>query len=112
MTLREALDRADSLHPGSVPEAERIAWLDSIDRTVCAEITGGEFGGYTVDSPADTELYLHVLEARSAYVGGEIDRYNNATALLQNLWEAYARSYIRSHRPTRRELNYLGGNRI
>ena len=121
MTLREALDRADSLHPGSVPEAERIAWLDSIDRTVCAEITGGEFGGYTVDSPADTELlvpppydelYLHVLEARSAYVGGEIDRYNNATALLQNLWEAYARSYIRSHRPTRRELNYLGGDRI
>ena len=103
------------------PEAERIAWLDSIDRTVCAEITGGEFGGYTVDSPADTELlvpppydelYLHVLEARSAYVGGEIDRYNNATALLQNLWEAYARSYIRSHRPTRRELNYLGGDRI
>lgn len=121
MTLREALDHADSLHPGSVPEAERIAWLDSIDRTVCAEITGGEFGGYTVDSPAGTELlvpppydelYLHVLEARSAYVGGEIDRYNNATALLQNLWEAYARSYIRSHRPARRELNYLGGDRI
>ena len=62
--------------------------------------------------PPYDELYLHVLEARSAYVGGEIDRYNNATALLQNLWEAYARSYIRSHRPARRELNYLGGDRI
>ena len=81
MTLREALDRADSLHPGSVPEAERIAWLDSIDRTVCAEITGGEFGGYTVDSPADTELLVPP-------------------------------PYIRSHRPARRELNYLGGDRI
>ena len=52
------------------------------------------------------------VDGGSAYVGGEIDRYNNATALLQNLWEAYARSYIRSHRPTRRELNYLGGDRI
>ena len=121
MTLREALDRADSLSPCRASEAERIAWLDSVDRTVCAEITGGDFDGYTVDSPAETqllvpppydELYLRALEARGAYAGGEIDRYNNAAALYQALWNAYARSYIRTHRPGRREMNYLGGERV
>lgn len=118
MTIREALDRADALHPDGIPEAEKIAWLDNVDRTVCAEITNGSFGGYTVETcgtvellipPPYDEIYLYALESRSAYAGGEIDRYNNASAMYQSLWDSYARRYIRTHRPAVREIDYFGG---
>ncbi len=113
MKLKEAIDRIDEMRPNTAPEEEKIRWLDTFDRTVRNEVIDAHddapetpFIGYNTESPYDTELlvpppyddvYIYLLESRIAYRLGEIGRYNNSAAMLQSVYDSFARDYHRRH---------------
>ena len=113
MKLKEAIDRIDEMRPNTAPEEEKLRWIDSFDRMVRKEIIDehgdapeAPFSGYNTESAYDTELlvpspyddvYLYLLESRIAYRLGEISRYNNSAAMLQSVYDSFARDYHRRH---------------
>lgn len=122
MKIMEAIDRLDSLKHNTYSNAEKIAWLDRLDRIVKTEIIDTHedgddivFDGYTdkdmervllVPAPFD-EVYLRYLEAQIDYYNGEIGRYNNSIAMFQSAYDAYARHYNRQHMPKGEKLKYF-----
>ena len=113
MTINDALSRCDALFPGAGLNTEvKISWLSELDQTVKTEIfdthvDAPAFDGYTSDSAGDTtllvpppydEMYIYYLQAKLAYVNGELAQYNNAMTMFNELWGKYSRKYNREHR--------------
>lgn len=111
MTIREAIDRVDNLLFNTYTDAEKVAWLSRLDERVALLVMGtGSAGGpwYNEDTDMDTELlvpsafdeiYIHWLTAQMNYANGEIEKYNNAIALYNVEYKAYAQWYHRSNPP-------------
>lgn len=111
----EAIERVDALKFNPYTNAEKIAWLDRLDRAIKAQVIdthyGGdecEFSGYTVTTNMETELlvpapydeiYLRWLEAQIDYQNGEYDKYNASISLYNTVFEQYAYQYNRQHHP-------------
>ena len=90
----------------------KISWLSELDRTVKVEIYDTHkyappFDGFTAGTAGSTELlvpppydemYIYYLQAKLAYVNGELAQYNNAMTMFNELWGKYARKYNREHR--------------
>ncbi len=116
MTIENAIFQVDELKPNQVAKAQKIAWLSQLDRRVFKEVffthepdadTPQAFGGYTQDTPPDTELlakppdddiYLSFLQMQIDLVNLEYDKYNNSLLLFNNAWGQFARAYHREHR--------------
>ncbi len=115
MTLIEAINKLDALKFNAYSQNDKIAWLSKLDWMIKTQILDNhegnpapDFTGYTENTPLDTlllvpapfdEMYLRWLEAQIDYHNGENERYNNAIALYNALFEAYANHYTRNHRP-------------
>lgn len=115
MTIQEALERLDSLKYNTYTDAEKIAWLDRLDRTVKAQVidthegaTIPGFDGYTAGTAIDTtllipapydEAYIHYLAAQIDFANGEFDKYNAEITMYNTLYTAYAAAYNREHMP-------------
>ena len=114
MTINEAINSVDTLKHNTFEKSQKIAWLSELDWTVKKEILDtheGEvpdFAGYAADQPGDTELlvpmpyaamYQRWLEAKIDYHNGEFGKYNNAMALFDVLYQAYAAFYTRNYMP-------------
>ena len=115
MTIIEVINRLDALKANTYSQTDKVAWLSQLDLLVKTQILdqhegnpAGGFSGYTDATPGSTvllvpapfdELYLRWLEAQIDYYNGENERYNNAIALYNALFEAYANHYTRTHRP-------------
>lgn len=115
MTIQEALERLDSLKYNTYTDAEKIAWLDRLDRTVKAQVIDTHegaaipgFDGYTAGTAIDTtllipapydEAYIHYLAAQIDFVNGEFDKYNSEITMYNTLYTAYAAAYNREHMP-------------
>ena len=94
-------------HPCS--KEEIIAMLSAFDgriyRSVHAKYDGApEFEPYPEDADLTTallvaypydEIYLYYLLARNAAANGNIQRYNNFTAICNSLFEEFAEDYHR-----------------
>lgn len=119
MTIREALERTDSLKYNTFTDAEKIAWLDRLDRTIKDQVIdthegGGEtFGGYDADTDKDTvllaaapydEMYIHWLAAQIDYANGEFDKYNASITMYNTAYTAWASAYNRDRMPVSRVL--------
>ena len=117
MTLLEAIAKIDALKPNGYRQEDKTAWLSSLDGMIMAEIIGeyegetGSFSGYGMDTPGDTvllvpapfdEIYLYWLEAKIDYYDREFTKYNNAMAMYNSAWEAFAAYYGRNHMPKRK----------
>ena len=113
MTISDAVSRCDAMFPSAGLNVEmKISWLSELDRTVKVEIydthkDSPPFDGYTADTAGSTELlvpppydemYIYYLQAKLAYVNGELAQYNNAMTMFNELWGKYARKYNREHR--------------
>ncbi len=116
MTIENAIFQADELKPNQVAKAQKLEWLSQLDRRVFKEVfsthapdadTPRAFGGYTQDTPPDTELlakppyddiYLSFLQMQIDLVNLEYDKYNNSLLLFNNAWGQFARAYHREHR--------------
>ena len=100
-----------------------MAWLSQLDAMVREQILDGyqgdgavcgtDYGDATpaelvllVPAPFD-EMYLRWLEARIDYASGEYDRYNNAMAMFQALWDAYRNHYNAHHRSRVVKMKYM-----
>jgi hypothetical protein len=115
MTLREAIDRIDSLKHNTYTTAEKVEWVSRLDGLVKNQIIDThedgeniEFNGYTVEADMEKELlipapyddaYIKWLEAKIDYYNGEIARYNNSVMMYQAAYDEYQRYYNRNHMP-------------
>ena len=122
MTIRQALEHLDSLHRNACADADKIQWLSHLDAAVkteifdCCEGEEHPFAGYDDRTDRDTallaaapfdQMYGYYLQAQIHYHNGELDRYNNAMALFQAVYDSFRRHYNRSHRPKGGALRYF-----
>ena len=123
MTIREAIERTDSLLHNVYSRGDKIAWLSGLDLEVKKVILdqyerpdAGYFDGYRdgtpdsmvllVPAPYD-QIYLRWLEAQIHYHNGEYDKYNNAMAMYQTVLDAFANYYRRTHTPKRTAIKFF-----
>ncbi|MBO7253084.1 MAG: hypothetical protein J6V25_10725 [Oscillospiraceae bacterium] len=107
MTVREAIDRIDSLKHNTYTTAEKVEWLSRLDGIIKIQIMGGKsFYSYTEKEDMDSDLlvsapyddiYIRWLEAQIDYYNGEISRYNNSNAMYLTAYDTYDRFYNRTH---------------
>ena len=123
MTIREAIERIDSLKHNVYSQNDKIAWLSRLDSMVKTLIIdaheGSEkvnFSGYNDRTDIETELlvpapfdemYLRWLEAQIDYSNGEYDKYNNAIVMYQTAYDGYANYYRRTHMPRGTAIKYF-----
>ena len=123
MTLSEAIVRLDAEKHNTCTRAQKVAWISQLDTMVktqiqdaypdagaicTAEYTDTTSGDLVllVAAPFD-EMYLRWLEARIDYASGEYDRYNNAMAMFDALWQAYRNHYNANHIHRQSKFRYL-----
>ena len=123
MTIREAIEKTDSLLHNVYSRGDKIAWLSGLDLEVKKVILdqyerpdAGYFDGYRdstpdsmvllVPAPYD-QIYLRWLEAQIHYHNGEYDKYNNAMAMYQTVLDAFANYYRRTHTPKRTSIIFF-----
>ena len=124
MTLMEALHRINATKPNTYSQAEKIKWLSTFDGIIKKEIIDNYqgaativFNGYTEDADLNTtllvpapydEIYLFLLESKIDYWNGEIGKYNNSTAMLNEAYSNFAKYYNRTHTHISNNLKYYG----
>ena len=115
MKIIEAINMIDGIKPNTFTQAEKLAWLSTLDEMIKKEIIdtheGAEvvdFAGYDentdiesallVPAPYD-EIYLFWMESKIDYWNGEKGRYNNSITMFNNAYAAYQEFYNRMHKP-------------
>ena len=129
MTIQEVLSEVDGLKPNEYTDAEKIKWLDHIERTLYLELfalregdptetteinddneetTTSGFSGYTEDTDQDTELlvpepysdlYKHYIMAQIDYSQAEYERYAASSSMFNNAYQNFVNYWIRNHKP-------------
>ena len=123
MTIAEAIQAADTLHPNNYTQAEKARWLSILDGVIKTEIIDthkdGEdvvFNGYDRDTPVNTVLlvgapydniYVKWLCAQYNLAEDEIDIYNNSMEVFNNAFEQFERAYNRAHMPLGTHFKYF-----
>ena len=123
MTIIEAIDKIDTLMPNTYTKEEKISWLSTIEgmikRNIIDTHEGAEnvdFEGYDEDTDLDTELIVQVpytdlyvlwLEAMIDYTNGEFTKYNNVIIRYNDMYQAFANDYNRTHMPLGRKIQYF-----
>lgn len=118
MTVREAIDRADTLRPNMVSESEKRVWLAQLDGAMRRQIHGQheqaegagaagadknqEDGTVLLAQEPYTGIYPYWLMAQIDLALGELTRYNNDMMLYNMALTEYAVDYKRSHLPVKR----------
>ena len=115
MTLREAIDRFDHICPNALEYAVKRKLLSDFDGRLYSEVlvhyegAPAVFSGYGEETDPDTallagypyeDIYLRLLNAENDAINGDIERYNNAAALFNDL---YAQLTAHINRPRRRK---------
>lgn len=116
MTIREAIDRADTLNPNQYTEEQKVKWLSLLDYSVFTDIINEheynegeetvEFRPYTTDDVEKTllasypydEMYVVFLQMKIDEANKETDRYNNSAALFNSYSEDFSHHYHKTHR--------------
>lgn len=112
MTIREAIAEANSLSNNLIDEGLKIKWLSKLDGRIYYEIIApnekeGAFIGYSNETPSDTNLlvpypwdslYVSHLEMEIAKVNADNVRYANARIMFNELYDAYSKWYVRTHK--------------
>lgn len=123
MTIMDAISAVDKLAPNAYSQEEKIRWLWEVDSRIKTEVMDVHEGApirelipYTPDTSPDTillapaphdEMYLRYLQAQMDYHNAEYGRYNNAMAMFDTAFEAYAKQYTREHMPLSRGRRFL-----
>ncbi len=121
MTIMEAITSCEERRAGLATDEEKLRWLSQLDGRIYCEVSGARVGRaempvYGADTDPTTELlvgapydalYPTYLEAQIDLACGEIARYNNASAVVTALLDAYAAHRHRSHLAAPRALRYF-----
>ncbi|MBR6548093.1 MAG: hypothetical protein IKT68_00980 [Clostridia bacterium] len=109
MTVAEALQRLDTLHPNHYTKAEKLVWLNRMEYQLLTELLMplglmNQFTPYTEQTPDDTLLlapapfdgmYDHWLESQLFYVLRDFHAYNRAVDLYNRWYAQYIRYVLR-----------------
>lgn len=121
MTVKEAIDKIDQLKPNAFSEEEKVAWLSELDGLVQREIFAGrgdsaaDFTGYDAGTPGTTPLlvpepytavYLHWLESKIDYWNGELNKYNNASAMFNLAYQRFADAWVAEHKAVKQKWKF------
>lgn len=119
MTIREAIDRADTVKPNQYPDEVKMQWLEELDKRIYidlflthednpyADVIEGEGMIFPYDdeskvllaaSPYDA-LYVSYIKAKIDEYNEETTRYMNSSAIYNSQYQDYARWYNRTHMP-------------
>lgn len=117
MTLKECIDRVDSVKPNQYSIEQKVAWLSYIDGIIkndvidTHELPDGweefEFMAYNPDdltkgllipAPYD-ELYVAYIKMRIDEENGETARYNNSSAMFNAYMDDLAKAWNRQFVP-------------
>ena len=123
MTIIEAINRIDLRKPNNYTQADKIAWLSTLDGIIKKEIIdtheGAEsviFNGYDVDTSLDTvmlvpapydDVYLKWLEAQIDYANADTKRYANSMIMYNTAYSAFERYYNRTNMPKGKTFKYF-----
>ena len=125
MKIIDAINRIDSLKHNTYTQADKVAWLSTLDGMVKNHIIdtheGGEvtFNGYDGSTDLQTELlipepytdvYLRWMEAQIDYYNGEYEKYNNSMDMFNTAYNGYKNYYNRTHMPLGNKMKYFGGS--
>lgn len=113
MTLQEAIDRFDQLYPNAMAQHVKRRILSDFDGRLYTEVLSlyegapAAFSGYGEDAAPHTpllagypydDIYVLLLCAENDAVNGDIERYNNASLLLNAAYERYVNYLNRTRR--------------
>lgn len=123
MTLIEAINRIDALKPNGYSQEQKVSWLSKLDTMLFNEVINThlplpeeEFQGYDTDTDLETELivgqpyddiYVSWLEAQIDYANAEYIKYNNSITRYNDLFQAWANYYNRTHMPVKTRVRYF-----
>lgn len=122
MTILEAINTVDSRKHNTYTLADKLRWLSALDALVWELETGLRAGEpaplpvYDGETPKDTvlpvpspydEMYLRWLEAKIDYHNAEFDKYNNAMAMFQAVFDSYRSACIRRELPKCAAFRYF-----
>nr|DAV27148.1 MAG TPA: hypothetical protein [Caudoviricetes sp.] len=125
MKIREATAQCDKTKPNNnYDEDIKIEWLSNLDRLIAENIirkskAGKDFvfAGYGAATDPDTELlapppydemYVLYLHAQIDKYNQDYERYGSSLTLFNNLYQAFAGSYIREHKPVMETIDVFG----
>lgn len=123
MTISQAIERCDQQKPNAYADEDKLHWLSKLDGMLYDEVisrhegapeafsgyTAADYGRELLADDAYSDLYVKWLGAQIDYANAEIARYNNAMAMFNALYAAYAASYNRRRLPL--QPNYIRGVR-
>ena len=121
MTVREAMEQIDELHPNQFSQAQKLRWLTEVEQTIWRELSmrheqdeETEMPVYD-DATSETVLlapdpysriYRLYLDAQIYYNNQETLRYNDAAATYNAAWQELASWWNRTYMP-RQQATYL-----
>ena len=117
MTIREAINRADTVKPNQYSDEMKIQWLEELDKRIYNDLylthednpfdtIEGEGIVFPYDdeaillapSPYDV-LYVSYIKAKIDEYNEETTRYVNSCTTYNSQYQDYARWYNRTHMP-------------
>lgn len=126
MTISKAIELCDAQKPNGYSDADKIHWLDKLDRQIFREVISTHeaegapesFEGYDEDTDPTTEmladeaysdLYVKWLFAQIDFANAETQRYENSRQMFNALYDAYTTWYNRTYIPV--QPNFVKGVR-
>ena len=122
MTLYQALDRIDAIHPNTFSKTEKVSWISQLEWTLKEEIYDTHevppfvFNGYTDETDGNTvlsvpepftELYIYYVSAMIDFYNRETTAYNNNMAMYNALFSQYWSWFNRNYRPKSKRFRFF-----
>jgi len=109
VTLNNAIEQAQRLHPDAIPDSVKCRWLSELDGKIMREtMHRNDFKPYkfpedgdkklVVEEPYDNIYELYLI-AMSDFFSGEMANYSSSAILFQEAYSEFKKNYIRSHMP-------------
>ena len=116
MTIKECIDRVDSVKPNQYSDEDKVRWLSFLDGIIINEVLKTHegyneeydlFQGYTTDNmdvalvaePPYDAMYEAYLKMKIDEENGETTRYNNSSTMFNSYLGVYKRWYNKNHMP-------------
>lgn len=113
MTIKEIIDKTDTLKPNQYSAADKMDWLSDLDGRIMQEVILRHehdadlpaFIRYSSDSDellvddVYRDVYLYYLMAQIDFYNAEYGRYNNSSAAFNQAYSDYSRNYHGKHAP-------------
>jgi hypothetical protein len=122
MTIREAINTADSGITNGIEFQNKLRWLSDLDGKVFSmmrryvDSPSVAFHGYDEETNTDTQMlieapyddiYVIYLQMKIFLCLAEYARYNNAALLYNEAWQRYANHYNRNHMHKETKIRYF-----